>query len=153
MLKTISKTVVINATPEKIWEVLFSDRYNRIWYAEFNEGTYAKTDWKEGSPVWFLAPDGSGLAGRIVKNDPYKELTLVYTGEVKDGKEDITSESADAIKGGRESYYIRQTGEGVSELRCESDMDANFYEMMSAAFDRALVKIRNLAESKSEQTA
>ena len=41
--------IAINATPEKVWKVLWTDQTYREWTSAFSEGSHAKTDWKEGS--------------------------------------------------------------------------------------------------------
>ena len=46
-LKMIIKDIDINASKEKVWNVLFDDATYRIWAASFMPGSYAVTDRKE----------------------------------------------------------------------------------------------------------
>jgi uncharacterized protein YndB with AHSA1/START domain len=145
-MKTIQKTKQINAPKEKVWNVLLEDEYNRIWMAEFMEGSHAKTDWIEGHKVRFLDNDNNGLVGRIITKRPYDAIEMEYDGEVKNGEDDFDSEMAQAMKGSRENYYLSEKN-GVTTLKIESDMGDDWYDMMSASWDKALEKIEELSIS------
>lgn len=143
----IKKSISINAPKEKVWEVLLQDHYNRQWFAEFSEGTKAETDWQVGSKVLYTDASGSGMIGKIITNRPAETLDVEYEGFVADGQEDYTSEGAQALKGGRETYRLSEAN-GVTQLAIESDMSAEWFEQMSLAWDRALQKIKELSEKE-----
>ena len=145
-MKAIEKTLHINAPKEKVWDVLVNDKLNRIWYAEFSEGTYAETDWKAGSKVKFIDKTNNGLVGRITESKPNESLILEYEGQVLNGEEDYESDNAKAMKGGRESYKLSSEN-GSTQLDIRGDMDESFYEEMAGAWDKALQKIKELAEA------
>ncbi len=144
-MKPIEKTIEINATKEKVWDVLVKDEFNRQWYAEFSEGTRAQTDWKEGSKVRFIDNSNSGIVGRIVENKPLESIVIEYEGEVKNGLDDLESDGAKAMKGVRESYKLSEKN-GLTILDAYCDMDESYYDMMKEAWDKAAVKIKQLAE-------
>jgi uncharacterized protein YndB with AHSA1/START domain len=145
-MKTIKKELDVNAPKEKVWDVLLQDENTRIWYAEFSAGTYVQTDWKEGSKAIFTDGSGNGMIARIVENKWAEILDLEFTGELKDGKEEYDSDAAKAMQGGHETY--RLSGEnGATHLNIAVDMGVEYFEMMSAAWDRALQKIKSLAET------
>ena len=148
-MKTVKleKSTVINASKEKVWEVLFADKYSRIWYALFMEGTHAITDWKLGSKVMFVDNDKNGLLGKIVANEPYKLLSIEYTGQVLNGQEDYDSEAAQQMKGGLETYRLSEK-DGKVQVVVEGDMPEEMFDMMSEPWDKAMLKIKELAESK-----
>ncbi|RYD82837.1 MAG: SRPBCC domain-containing protein [Sphingobacteriales bacterium] len=145
-MKPIEKTIEINAPKERVWDVLIKDELNRQWYAEFMEGSHAVTDWKQGSKVRFLDNDKNGILGRIVENKPYESIVIEYDGEVKNGQDDLESEAAIAMKGTQEIYKLRSEN-GKTILDARAEMDENFYDMMAAAWDKAAVKIKELAEN------
>lgn len=145
-MKTIQKTKEINAPKEKVWNVLLEDEYNRIWMAEFMEGSHAKTDWIVGHKVRFLDNDNNGLVGRIITKQPYDVIEMEYDGEVKNGEDDFDSEMAQQMKGSRENYYLSESN-GVTTLKIEVDMGDDWIDMMSAAWDKALDKIEELSIS------
>ena len=143
--QTIKKTVEIQAPKEKVWDVLLNDIFTRIWYAEFSEGTHVNTDWKLGSKAVFIDTSGSGIVGRVMANKSYEILSIEFEGVVTQGKEDYDSLGAQQVKGAHETYILTET-EGHIQLSIESDMSEDYVEMMSAAWDRALQKIKDLSE-------
>jgi len=144
-MKTIKKSIEINAPKEKVWEVLTEDRYTRIWYAEFHEGSHAVTDWKQGSKAQFIDNDGSGIVGVIAVSESGKELVIEYTGMVMKGVEDFESDMAKEFKGARESYKLSEK-DGVTIIDLAGDMNDQMYEMMSGLWEKAFAKLKELAE-------
>lgn len=145
-MKTIKKTVKIEAPKEKVWNVLLEDDYNRIWMAEFMEGSHAKTDWIVGHKVRFLDSENNGIVGKIATKQPYDVIEIVYDGEVRNGEDDFESDSAKAMKGAKENYYLSEDN-GTTTLSVESDMEERHFDMVSVAWDKALEKINELAIS------
>jgi len=143
----IKKSVEINASSEKVWNVLILDEYNREWYSAFSEGTHAETDWKVGSKVVFFDKSKDGMIGKIIENEPGKSLVIEYDGVIMQGLEDYDSEVAKKVKGGQESYILTDV-DGATNLAISSDMDPEYYEMMSEQWDVALDKIKTLAEQQ-----
>jgi uncharacterized protein YndB with AHSA1/START domain len=146
-VKTIHKTIDIKAPKEQVWNVLFGDSTYQIWTKEFSESSYAETDWKEGSKAVFKDNTNSGLVGRIIQSQPYDLLSIEYDGELKNGVEDFESEASQSIKGGRETYKLSEQ-DGATRLIVASDMDESYFDTMSEAWDRALLKVKELAETK-----
>lgn len=145
-LKTIEQTMTISASRERVWDVLLSEEYFPQWTAEFMEGSYAETDWQEGSRVRFLTPDGSGIAGQIVASDRPALLDIRYDGQVIEGKEDYDSPEAQELRGAHETYRLSEQDGGTS-LAIASDMAEAYYADMSEAWQRALAKVKALAEA------
>jgi hypothetical protein len=147
MNKTIKKSIAVNAPKQKVWEVLLNDETTRIWYAEFSAGSHAETDWKIGSKALFTDNSGDGLLGKIVENKNAEILSIEYLGAVVKGQEDYDSDMAKAVKGGMEIYKLTEIN-GVTELTISCDMDENWFDTMSLAWDRALQKIKALSEGR-----
>jgi len=93
-VKRIKKSIQINATKEKVWDVLFTDHYTRIWYAAFGEGSHADTDWEVGSKAIFADGSHSGLIAEVIVNQPNEKLSVEYTGVLNDKTEDYDSDVA-----------------------------------------------------------
>ena len=47
---------MLAAPREKVWRVLWDDASFRDWRASLPKGSYAVSDWKEGSTVQFIDP-------------------------------------------------------------------------------------------------
>lgn len=145
-MKVIKKTIELNAPAQKIWDVLLLDEYNRQWFAVFSEGTRAETDWAVGSKVIFVDESQGGMLGRIITHDVAKKLVVEYDGFMAAGKEDRESEGAKEFAGAHESYELTEDN-GVITLHISSDMSDEYYDMMAAQWDKALLVIKQLAEN------
>lgn len=144
-IKTIKKETYINASKERVWEVLTKDELNRIWFNDFSEGTTAKTDWQVGSKAIFTDHSGSGLVGKIVESKTGEILSIQYIGVVNNNLEDYESEEAKKVMNSWEMYKLSENN-GVTYLEVASDMVEEYFEMMNSAWDRAMEKIKELAE-------
>jgi uncharacterized protein YndB with AHSA1/START domain len=145
-LRTIEKTVDVAAPPERVWDVLLDDSTYRQWTAAFTPGSSAETDWQEGSTARFLDPSGSGMLGRIVVSRRPEVLEIEYLGMVSAGQDDTDSEVARDYNGGKETYRLTRTPDGT-HLAIAADMGEEHYDDMSAAWDRALVEVQELARA------
>ncbi|KAA3437875.1 SRPBCC family protein [Rufibacter hautae] len=144
---TIKKEIDIKAPKEKVWNVLVQDQYIRQWYAAFSEGAYAETDWQLGSKVLFKDPSENGMIGKVVQHTPHEVLSVRYEGLLVNGKEDTQSEDAKAVQGGLETYKLLEKA-GGTQIAIEGDMTPEYFDMMSAAWDVALLKIKELSENQ-----
>ncbi|MCW3074102.1 MAG: polyketide cyclase [Flaviaesturariibacter sp.] len=151
-MQTMKKSILINASKEAVWDLLTQDHHNRIWYAAFSPGTYAETDWKEGSKVVFKDAGNCGMIGVVKENKPGEILSIEYTGEIKNGVEDYDSEAVQAFKGGREIYWMKSVASGT-QLDIAGDMAPAYFDWMSAAWDKALVMLKDLAEGGDGKVA
>jgi len=143
--KPIEKSIDIEATPEQVWNTLTGDSLNRQWYAAFSEGTYAETDWSPGSKAIFKDTTNCGMIGHVAKIDLHKKLVIEMDGQLVHGEEDYTSDIAQQIKGGQESYMLSPLGAGT-RLDIKQDMGEEYYERMSATWDKALKLIKDISE-------
>ncbi|MEO6550665.1 MAG: SRPBCC domain-containing protein [Ferruginibacter sp.] len=143
--KKIMKTIEIEAPKENVWKVLHEDQFTRAWYAEFCEGTHAETDWQPGSKAIFKDNSNNGIVGKIIDNRPNEYLAIEYDGMIVNDIEDYESEWAKTVQGSRETYQL--TGQnGATELNISCDMAESHFEEMSVAWDKALLKIKTMAE-------
>ena len=55
----------INASPKKIWNILWDDETYRKWTSVFSEGSYMESDWKVGGRTLFLDGKGNGMVSTI----------------------------------------------------------------------------------------
>lgn len=145
--RLIEKQIDVDAPRERVWDVLTGDATYRTWTAEFAEGSYAETDWQEGSGVRFLGPDGTGLVGRVVASRRPELLDVEYTGVVGGGSDDTTSELARAWAGTHETYRLAEAG-GGTRLAISAPMSDPHYDDMVVAWDRALTRVKELAEAR-----
>lgn len=144
-MKTIKKSILIDASKEKLWDVLTLDQYTKDWYSVFSPGSYVVTDWKAGSKALFIDQSNNGMAAKVAESIPGKSLIVEYTGIVTDGKEDLDSAIAQQYKGGRETYHLSEE-HGATRLDISSDMDEQMFDMMSDKWEKAFERLKELAE-------
>jgi L-rhamnose mutarotase len=145
-MEKLNYNIVINATPEKVWKVLWSDDTYRKWTSAFAEGSCAETDWKQGSKVLFHDGKGSGMVSRIAENRPNEYMSFEHLGEVKDGVEDTTSEKVKIWAGSHENYTLKNIN-GKTELTIDMDINEEFKEMFAQIWPVALNNVKQLSEN------
>ena len=145
-MKTIEKSIDIDAPKEKVWAVLVEEMYNKDWFSIFSDGTIARTDWIEGHKVSFVNKAGDGIVGRILEKKPYEKLVYEYDGMIAGGNEDYESDLALATKGTREIYTLREHG-GKTRLQVEVDIDDAHHAGMDRSWEAAMQRIAELARS------
>ena len=145
-MEKIHYDIAINATPEKVWKVLWTDQTYREWTSAFSEGSHAKTDWKEGSKVLFLDGNGQGMVSKIAANRPNEFMSFEHLGEIRDGNEDTTSEKVKEWAGAHENYTLKKKN-GKTELSIDMDINDEFKEMFAKIWPVALDNIKRLSEN------
>jgi len=145
-MEKLNFSTTINAPKEKVWKTLWDDANYRKWTSAFCEGSYAETDnWKEGTEVKFLDPNGSGMISRIAVNRPNEFMSFQQLGEVKDGVEDRTSDKVKEWAGGTENYTLRESN-GVTTLDIEMDITDEYKDMFKEMWPKALEQVKILSE-------
>ncbi|MBI5915618.1 MAG: SRPBCC domain-containing protein [Bacteroidetes bacterium] len=140
-MKKLNFTVNINAPRERVWQTLWNDATYRQWTAVFHEGSYAESDWQEGSKILFLSPSGDGMTSRIARLIPNKFMSFEHLGEVKNGAEDFSGNWSGAF----ENYMLTAT-DSAATLAVEIDSDDNFADYFKDIFPKALAKVKELSE-------
>ena len=136
-------TEKINAPKKRVWEALWNDSTYRQWTAAFMEGSYAESDWKEGSKILFLTPKGDGMFSIIEKKVPNEEMVFKHLGELKNGVE-VSKD----WEGARESYHLKENN-GITQLDVELDAVGEFEQYFSETFPKALKVLKEISEQNS----
>lgn len=146
-LKKISFSTTIKASKEKVWAVLWNDESYRSWTSAFTQGSYAVSDWNEGSKILFLDGKGSGMYSTIAKKIPNEFMSFKHIGEVKDNIELPVDEQTQSWSGSMEDYILKEK-DGSTELTIEMDVVESFMDYFKKTFPVAIDNIKNLAETK-----
>lgn len=137
----------IQASPEKVWDVLWDHDHYRAWTAVFSEGSHAETDWQEGSKVLFVNDKGSGMVSRVAERKDNRVMIFQHLGMIKDGVEDTQSDEVKPWSGGLERYFL-EPSDGFTNLRVELDAPDDFKDYFTQTFPAALNKVKELAEKQ-----
>ena len=132
----------IDAPREKVWRVLWDDASFRDWSSVFAEGSYAVSDWKEGSTVQFIDPsNNSGMQAIIEKKRPNEFISFRHEAELKDGKVQPPA----AWSGAHENYTLTSSN-GRTLLKVDLDAADEHQKMFNDKFPKALKRIKELSE-------
>jgi hypothetical protein len=144
-MEKLNFTINIKAPAEKVWQVLWNDATYRKWTSAFQEGSYAVSDWKEGSKIQFLSPDGSGMYSIIDTCKPNEYMAFKHLGVVKHFAELPNDEETKTWSGGMEIYSLREEN-GATILECTLDSVEQFKDYFQSTFPKALLLIKDIAE-------
>ena len=140
-MKTLNFETKINAPAEKVWHALWDDKNYRAWTSVFAEGSYAESDWKEGSSIKFLGPSGDGMYSIIDTNIQNKQMTFRHLGSVKDGKQIPEKDWENAVE-----EYILNEENGKTTLKVSLDTVEEYADMFNKTFPKALQKVKEISE-------
>jgi hypothetical protein len=139
-MKTLNFSIDIDAPKQKVWDKLWSDSGYRQWTSAFEEGSYAESDWQQGSKILFLTPKGNGMFAVIEENIPFEKMTFKHLGEIKDGVEELKDWG-----GALESYHLDESS-GKTKLNVNVDLLPEFQGYFDETFPKALNIVKQISE-------
>ena len=146
-MKKLNYSIDIQADKDSVWKALWEDANYRQWTSVFFEGSHALTDnWKEGSIVHFLTPQGDGMYSRIIKHIQGEQMTFEHIGNVVRGEEQPQDETTKSWSGMREEYFLQANGDNC-RLEVQMDTTDDFAGYMDKTFPKALEMVKKLSES------
>jgi hypothetical protein len=140
-MKTIKISIQIGAAAERVWQTLWADKTYRAWTSVFHPDSYAESDWLEGSEIFFLGENKSGMYGIIETRVENQTMIFKHLGEVKEGIKQEMSVWAGAL----ERYYLSKNENGTL-LSVEMDSDEEFEEYFSKTLPKALEIVKQISE-------
>jgi uncharacterized protein YndB with AHSA1/START domain len=141
--------IEINASREKVWDVLLGKETYPKWTTPFSPTSQAKTDWQKGSKALFLDGNNRGMVSRIAENVPNEYLSIEHLGYYHDGVEDYEKAKEEKWAGAKENYTLTDL-DGKTLLHIYMDMDESNKEMIAmfeGMWPKALDIVKELAES------
>ena len=140
-MKKLQFTIEINASKEKVWDALWNDQNYRNWTSVFHEGSHYKSDLHEGSEIFFLGPEKSGMYANIEKLIPNEKMYFLHLGEYKDGEKQEGTFGEDAI----EQYDLVEK-DGKTELTVTMNVPEDYIPYFAETFPKALGKVKEMVE-------
>jgi len=137
--QTINQKIDINASAEKVWQVLWNKDSYKKWATAFMPGSHYIGDLKPGGRIQFLDPDNNGMESDVESVTRNREIIFHHLFELEAGKEGRSLEDM------REKYLLNEQ-DGVTTLSVSSDMPQEYFGEMDAATTKALQIIKELAE-------
>lgn len=145
-MTTLEFKIEINAPVEKVWFSMWDyDNYLK-WTSAFCEGSYAVSDWKEGSRIHFLAPNGDGMYSVIEVLKPNKQMSFKHLGSIKNKEEQPLDDASKLWSGATENYYLESNG-NVTQLSVKMDVVDEYVGFFNESFPKGLSIIKDNAEN------
>lgn len=142
-MKELQFSIRINASKEKVWNILWDDKTFRNWANIIDEGMFMVGEMKKGGNVQFISSvNGYGVTSKIDKLTLFETVLFKHR---QDTKESGTQEREEEWTGGTECYFLAHT-DGVTTLTVKMDVPSEQEEMISIRFPRALDRVRILSE-------
>lgn len=141
----LNYNLTIDANPDKVWQVLWDDSTYRKWAGVFQEGSYAVSDWKEGSKIQFLNKEGEGMDSIISECKPKVYMAFKHLGIIKDFKELPDNEEAKSWIEFFETYSLKKD-DGKTTLNVILNSPEQYADYFNRTFPQALSLIKELAE-------
>jgi hypothetical protein len=154
-MEKISRNIFIAAPKEKVWHTMLDDTTYRIWTKAFNETSYYRGDWSEGSKILFIGSmkdeksgevTEGGMVSMIRVNRPYEHISIEHIGLVgKDGVEDTTSDAVKTWAHAFENYTFTEQ-DGGTLVTVDQDIVPEYKQMFDDMWSKALVLLQELAQ-------
>jgi hypothetical protein len=146
-MQTLVFNISIQATPEKIWKILWNPETYPKWTAPFMPGSHFKGTLEEGQRVKFLSPEQDGMVSLVDKLTPNEFVAFQHVGILKKGVEQPNDDEARKWVGAIESYRLTPQG-GHTNLEVWVDTDEDYIDFMKEKFTASLDIVKQLSESQ-----
>ena len=139
-MKFLEFEIQINATPEKVWETLFTQDSYKKWASAMNEGTYFEGNWEVGSIMKFLDPQNNGMYNLVTENIRFKVLGMKHLGWILKGE--LSPQNWDDST----FNYILDPSENGTLLKGTVNSLDEFVEFFNSKYPQNFEHIKRLAE-------
>ena len=144
-MKTLTFSKTIKAPISTVWDTMLGSETYVQWANAFAEGSYFEGSWEEGEKILFLGSDRSGMVSIIAQHHRHKLISIKHIGIVKNGVEDTKSEEASKWAPAYENYSFTEKNRETT-VEVDIDVNAEYEEMFSKLWPKALEKLKDLAE-------
>lgn len=146
MKTTLHFESLIDAPKKMVWDTMLNSPTYEAWTSGFCEGSHFEGAWDQGAEIRFLDPNNNGMVSVIEKNVQHEFISIKHIGVVHEGAADFDSEEARAWAPAYENYRFFDVG-GKTKVEIDMDITAEYEQMMSDMWPRALQKLKELCES------
>jgi hypothetical protein len=146
-MKTLEFKIEIEAPKEKVWKILWDDETYRQWTAAFCEGTYAVSDWNQGSKIHFLSPNGEGMNSIIESKIINEYMAFKHISELNNYIEMPIDAATEQWTGGMETYRLTQNN-AITVLEVNMDCIEKYAAYFKTTFPKSMEIIKALSENK-----
>lgn len=144
-MKILTFTSTIAAPAAKVWFTLWNDYSYRQWTGAFYPGSYAESDWQQGSRIQFLSPKGDGIDSLITEMVPNEKMLFTHQGTLKNFEPVSNDPESMMWKGATETYTLSESN-GITSLTVQLQSSDEFIDHFSEVFPKSLAIVKQRAE-------
>ncbi len=155
-MNKISKSIIINASPEVIWETITDPRKYQDWTYVFGGNSYFEGGWNEGDAIHFLTKDEEGnlqgMVAEIAKSRYPAFISIRHLGYMADDESaDTANESLKSLAPAYENYTLDLMDDGQTKFTVDVDTQEEYMEMFEDAWPKALELVKSISEESKSQ--
>lgn len=139
-MKFLEFNIQINATPEKVWQTLFTQDSYKKWASAMNEGTCFEGNWEVGSIMKFLDPENNGMYNLVTENIPNKILGMKHLGWILEGELSPQNWEDSTL------HYFLEPHENGTLLKGTVNSLDEFVEFFNTKYPQNFQNIKKIAE-------
>ena len=134
--------IEINASPEKVWSVLWDDISYRQWTSAYTHGSFYMGTLEEGNKIQFLDLENNGMYSKVVKMIPNEKMVFLHLGEIYSGIE-TPMNWGDATE-----TFILEGDEESTKLILKIQTTEEFKSFFEEKVPKAIQNVKNLSENQ-----
>ena len=150
-MQNMQHSIEIDASKEKIWNVLWSDNTFRDWSSIIDEGTFMVGNLEEGSEVNFIGNKTEGVSygvtAKVEKLTPNELISFTRIADIQVNEDGSISKRDKQWAGSLESYELEEHDHKIT-LSITQDVPEELVEYFQAKLPQALERIKELAEKQ-----
>lgn len=136
-MEILNYEILINASPQKVWRILWDPDTYTEWTQYFAPGSSMHSDWQVNGQTVFLDANGDGMISTITELEEFKRVTFKHLGMLEDGIEDLDSEDVKKWSGVLEKYVLKDLN-GSTQLSVELETSKQHVELVNNGLKKAL---------------
>jgi hypothetical protein len=149
-MKKLNLEILINASPEEVWDTIVNIAKYRKWTRVFQESSYFKGSWNKGDAIRFIAINDKGkeegMVSEIAESSFPKFISIRHLGYMIDGVEDTTSDEIKKWAPSYENYIFEKSGDNTV-FKLDMDVMDEHFDLFLALWPKALEKIKQVSEA------
>lgn len=152
-MKKLNLEIIINASPENVWDAIVNDTKYRIWTAAFNDGSFFEGGWNKGDTIRFIglneAGEKEGMISEIAESNYPEFISIRHLGYIIKGVEDTTSDAVKKWAPSYENYTLVKIDDNQTEFKLNMDVADEWYDMFLDMWPNAMAKLKEVVEVNS----
>ncbi|HYE54312.1 MAG TPA: SRPBCC domain-containing protein [Chitinophagaceae bacterium] len=144
---TLEYSISIESPKEHVWNTMLQPETYKQWVAKSWPSSFYEGEWKEGSEVRFIGPDGSGTLAFIKEMKPFDYMLAEHIAVLEKGG--VINKDSDVAKGwiGSTESYTFTGSNGTTHLLVKIETNPGWKSMFDEGWAIALPELKRICEN------